>query len=467
MLKNCRKFDYLVIGGGFAGLNTLAALKRLDNVKSALCVDLNEKPGGSWNHFYDHVRLHADFKSFGVNMHPWHLKNQHIRASRDDVLYHFDSYVKNELPSGFHFQGNTELESLWREATFHAKLKTLDGDYEVEADHVIDSTGFDYKSHMSKTQDPVTDDDSQEEVEISDLAGILSQPGPPGGRFIVVVGGGLTGVDAACYSAKHKSPNDEVLMITGSSKFFFSRKYASHPIPLSRKTLGEVFLDLILMYDGNNALECLQLAEQQGCLHRLTDLPASGFTFGFLGDEQRRIIHDNCQIISNDYFVRSDGHNIHLKSGRLVQTQKQIIVINCRSSIQMRDSAICREAHPMSKDGVVRPGLMLGFSGTSTYLYTLLYGLGKLEGIKQWGQVDRTKRKMNADDSVGAMLRITANVLVVMDSLPLKFSSTFKLHADVVFPPARQVLGLLKVLWHKKTILEKADKLLIPVYSEK
>jgi len=465
MLKTCRKFEYLVIGGGFAGLNSLAALKRLGNVKSALCVDLHEKPGGSWNTFYNHVQLHADCKTFGVNMHPWHLKDLNIRASRADVLHHFDSYVMNGLPSSFFFQGNTELESLSRERTFHAKLKTLEGDYEVEADHVIDGTGFDYTGHMTKTQDPFTDNESQEEVEMKDLSGVLSQPGSPGGRFIVIVGGGLTGLDAACYCAKHKSPNDEVLQITGNSKFFFSRTYASHPIPLSRKAFGEVFLDMMLMYNGNNSLECFERAEQQGWIHRLSDVPANGFLFGFLTDEQKRIIHDNCQIIPNDHFVRCDGYGIHLKSGRLVQTEKHIIVVNCRSSVQMRNSAACRDSHPISEDGVIRPGMMLGLSGPSAYLYTLLYGLGKLEGIKQWSQSDLTRRKMNADDAVRMLLKWTANTLVVLDSLPLKFKRTFKLHVDVIFPSLRQVLSLIKLQRHKKTILEKADKLLIPTYN--
>jgi len=332
---------------------------------------------------------------------------------------------------------------------------------------VIDGTGFDYTGHMTKFQDPLTDNDSQEEVEMKDLSGVMSQPGPPGGRFIVIVGGGLTGVDAACYCAKHKSPNDEVLQITGSSKFFFSRKYASNPIPLSRKALGEVFLDMILMYNGNNALECLQAAEQQGALHRLTELPAYGFLFGFLTDEQKRIIHDNCQVIPNDHFVRCDEQGIHLKSGGLVQTQKRIIIVNGRSSLQMRDCAFCRDSHPISEDGVVRPGTMIALSGTSAYLYTLLYGLGKLESIKQWSQGDLTRKKMDADDSMRFILKVTANLLVVMDSLPLKFSSTFKLHQDVVFPLSRQVLSFIKLQRHKKAILEKAEKLLLPVYSPK
>jgi len=255
--------------------------------------------------------------------------------------------------------------------------------------------------------------------------------------------------------------------LLGIRSFFFSRTYASHPIPLSRKAFGEVFLDMMLMYNGNNALECFERAEEQGWIHRLTDGPAYSFLFGFLTDEQKRIIHDNCQIIPNDYFVRCDEYGIHLKSGRLVQTEKHIIVVNCRSSAQMRNSAVCRDSHPFSENGVVRPGMMLGLSGPSAYLYTLLYGLGKLEGIKQWSQSDLTKRKMNADDAVRMLLKWTANNLLVLDSLPLKFSRTFKLHADVTFPSLRQVLSLIKLQRHKKTIIEKADKLLIPNYSSK
>jgi len=464
MLKQCRKVQYLVIGGGYAGMNALAALKRLDNVKSALCVDINEKPGGAWNKFYSHVRLHTDCRQFGVNMHPWHWKDYRIRASRSDVIEHFVDYVKNELPQGFQFQGNTKCESAWREGSFKVKLKTSEGDEIVEADHLIDASGFNYKSHMKKAHDPLTDKDSQEEVEANDLCNVLSQAGPPEGRLIVIVGGGLTGVDAACYSAEHKNASDEVLLITGRSKFFSSREYITPPIPWSRKTLGEQFNEIALMYDGNNALECLQTKEQHGIFFRLTDLPAQSCLFGFMDNDQKRIINDNCQVIANDHFVCCDGSSVHLNSGKLIQTQKQIIVVNCRSSVPNSDSLFFNDAQLIASDGMVRPGALLGFTGPSAYLYTLLYGLGKLDSIKQWGQ-EQSKNNLTVDDSCKFILKIVANFLVVMDNLPFKFSSSFKLHGDILFPIPRQLLAVAKQQYHRKTILEKADKLLLPLES--
>jgi len=439
----------------------LAALKRLENVKSALCVDINEKPGGSWNKFYSHVRLHTDCRQFGVNMHPWHSKDYRIRASRSDVIEHFVDYVKNELPQGFQFQGNTKFERAWREGTFKVKLKTSEGDEIVEADHLIDASGFNYKSHMKKAKDPLTDKDSQEEVEANDLCNVFSQAGPPEGRLIVIVGGGLTGVDAACYSAEHKNESDEVLLITGRSKFFISREYQTPPIPWSRKTIGEQFWDIALMYDGNNALECLQTKEQQGILFRLTDLPANSFLFGYLDNDQKRIINDNCQVIANDHFVCCDGNSVHLDSGKQIHTQKQIIVVNCRSAVQNSDSTFCKDAQLIASDGMVRPGALLGFTGPAAYLYTLLYGLGKLDSIKQWGQ-EPAKNNFTADYACKLILKIVANFVVIMDNLPFKFSSTFTLHGDKFFPIPRQLIALVKQQYHKKTIIGKADKLLLP-----
>jgi len=37
---------------------------------------------------------------------------------------------------------------------------------------------------MTKTQDPLTDTESQQEIEMKDLSAVMSQPGPPGGRLL-------------------------------------------------------------------------------------------------------------------------------------------------------------------------------------------------------------------------------------------------------------------------------------------
>jgi len=463
MLNHCRKVQYLVIGGGYAGINTLAALKMLGNINSALCVDINEQPGGSWHSFYDHVRLHTDHRVFGVNGYPWHKVDTRLRASRSDVIEHFCSYVRNELPQGFYFQGNTKFESVSREGTFKVKLKTSGGDEIVEADHVIDARGFNYTSHMTKAQNPLTDDDSEEEVRASDLGTVLLQAGPPEGRLIVIVGGGLTGIDAVKFSVEHKNPNDEILLITGSSKLFFRRDLATPPIPLWRKTAGEQFLDMCLMFDGTNGLEVLKTKEQQGFLHRLGDGPAQGFIFGVISDEQRRFTMDNCQIIPNDHLVRCDGNGVLLKSGKLIQTQKQIIVVNCRSAIQKSNSPYTKDEPSITSDGVLRLGAQLGFTGPTAYLYTLLYGLGKLENLQQWGLGDQSMKKMEADHSCKFILKATANMIVVMNNLPFKFASTFKLRGDVLYPLARRLFTIMKVTRNKQEILEKADKLLLPM----
>jgi len=463
MLKQCKKVQYLVVGGGYAGINALAALKRLENVNSALCVDINEKPGGSWHRFYDHARLHTDHRVFGVNMHPWQREDTTLRASQPEVIEHFCSYVKNELPQGFYFQGNTEFQSAEKkESTFKVKLKTSEGDETVEADHVIDARGFNYRAHMTKDQDPLTDSNSQDEVRIQDLGIVLSQAAPPEGRLIVIVGGGLTGIDAVKYSAEHKNANDEILLITGSSKYFFRRDYSTPPIPLSRKTTGEHFGEICLSFNGTNGMELLQKKQQQGLLHHIGDDPARGFVFGVISDEQRRFTNDNCKIITNDHFVRCDGSVVQLKSGKLIQTQKQIIIVNCRSSIQMRDSPYTVDVHPLTSDGILRIGSQLGFTGPTAYLYTLLYGLGKLENMPVWG-FDLTRKKITADDTCKFILKVSSNMIVTMNNLPMKFASTFKLHGDLLFPRPRRIFGLLKMTRNKRKILEAADKFLVPL----
>jgi len=461
MLKQCRKVQYLVIGGGYAGMNALAGLKTLGNVNSALCVDKNEAPGGSWHHFYSHVRLHTNHRVFGVNMHPWEGVDPRYRASRDQVLHHFGSFVRDGLPKGFHYQGNTKFESVSRDGTYKVRLKTTEGDEIVEADHVIDARGFNYTSHMTKAQDPLTDKDSQEEVEIKDLDTVLSEPGPPEGRLIVVIGGGLTGIDAAKYSVENKDSNDEVLLITGRSKFFFSREWSTPPVPMSRKSLAENFLDMALMFDGTNGLEVLRKKEEAGFLRRLADDPAQGLLFGVIAEEQTKFTNDNCQIIANDHFIRCDESGVHLKSGKHIKTQKQIVIVNCRSSIQMSDSPFTKNLPPITSDGILRIGSQLGFTGPTAYLFTMLYGLGKFENIQQWGMGDCSMMKFDANDSCKFLLKVTANTIVIMNNLPFKLVRTFKLSGDQLVPLPRRLYSLAKLTRSKQKLLEKADELLL------
>jgi len=234
-------------------------------------------------------------------------------------------------------------------------------------------------------------------------------------------------------------------------------------MPLSRKTSGEQFLDMALMFDGTNGLEVLQTKEQQGFLHSLGDDPAQGLLFGVMSEDQRKFTNDNCQIIANDHFVRCDGRGVQLNSGKLIQTQKQVIVVNCRSSIQKSNSPFSKDVPPIGSDGMLRLGTQLGFTGPTAYLYTLLYGLGTLENIKQWGMGDRTMKKVDADDSCKFILKIVANMNVVMNSLPYKFASTFKLQGDLLYPLPRRLYSLVKMTRNKQKILEKADKLLLPL----
>jgi len=460
MLKQCRKVQYLVIGGGYAGMNALAGLKALGNVNSALCVDTNETAGGSWHRFYSHVRLHTNHIVFGVNRHPWEGIDPRYRASRDQVLTHFGSFVRDGLPQGFSFEGNTKFESLSKEGNFKVKLQTSEGDEIVEADHVIDARGFNYTSHTTKAQDPLTDQDSQEEVEIQDLDAVFLQPGPPEGRLFVVIGGGLTGIDAAKFTVENKDPNDEVMLITGNSKFFFAREWVKPPVSIFTKSNAEQFLEMSLMFDGTNGLEILRKKEETGFLRRLTDDPAQGLLFGVIADEQRQFTNDNCQVIANDHFIRCDGSGIHLKSGKHIQTQKQIVIVNCRSSIQMGDSPFTKNLQPITSDGVLCIGSQLGFTGPTAYLYTLLYGLGKLQNIQQWGMGDRSMAKFDANDSLRFLFKVTCNTLVVMSSLPTDLVRTFKLGSDQFFPLPRRLYSLARITRNKQKLFDKADRLL-------
>ena len=127
-----RAVDYLIVGGGFSGLNALSALKQNCPRANVLCIDRHLQPGGSWNDYYGFVTLHAPHPTFGVSGHPWHLSDPNVLAPRgiqpchflgcfvqesdlnirvmplDDVVRHFSSFI-DTLPTDFRFQGSTSF----------------------------------------------------------------------------------------------------------------------------------------------------------------------------------------------------------------------------------------------------------------------------------------------------------------------------------------------------------------------
>ena len=212
-------YDYVVVGGGFAGLNAVSGLQKFRPAASILCIDKHDAAGGSWNDYYSFCKLHAPHPTFGIAGHGWPgLASPNLLATRDEVLRHFRSFAA-DAPN-LEFLGGATYEGCAR-GPDGALVATLgDGSSVAAREQIIRATGYDYERHMPRDLDGVSDG-SAEEVECAALPDAVAARGEE--TLYVVVGGGKTGADAVCFLGEHRRRGDDVLLVTGSSKGFFVR----------------------------------------------------------------------------------------------------------------------------------------------------------------------------------------------------------------------------------------------------
>lgn len=459
--------DYVVVGAGYAGLNVLAAVKRLKPSAQVLCIDRHEKPGGCWNDFYDYVALHQPHTLFGVNGQPWHFKDPNILAPRADILHHFKSFVDTGLSPSFEFKGQTDYLGCRRlgdaSGLLEVTIKPLEGENVVlQTKHVIDARAFNYPGqHMQSSAS------SSPEVQLADLPKYHSErPDNVSDRLYVIVGGGKTGVDTALWLADHRKPSDEVLMITGRSKYFFCREHILPKKPnqsLSTPVLGGIFLQMAKEYDGSNETELLEKLREEGVLFSIGGSAACSTNFGIVSRLEMQRLEESTKVFPNDYFSsveqESDGsYRIHLRSGASLTTQKEVVVVNCRSSSQERANAFSVDVHPLQEDGSVKFGSLLGFTGPTYYLMTTLYVKGKLKQMPIYGVPgDYVAKKVDGTWDVKYGMKVLTNTMNAFQLLSPADIASFTLDINSWAPVPCQMYFLAQLFWNRKLVTAKAE----------
>ncbi|GAB5367258.1 hypothetical protein AAMO2058_001214500 [Amorphochlora amoebiformis] len=407
-------YDFLVVGAGFSGMNAVAALLRSAPRGRILVVDQRTVVGGSWNDFYPFAKLHLPHLTWGVNAHTWHLEDPNILASRDDVLKHFRSYAQTLDPARVHFLGGSRFVTNTPDDDAHTFTNNVtltnrhQSQFQVSAGLVLNCVGFDYKGHNTAEVDPHSDGSTaNRECQPKDLPKILQQPfNSNSKRMFVVIGGGKTATDAASYILSHIQGNHanakdaQVLIITGRSKYFFNRDMFApkRPVSSDKTSLSEYYLDMILQYDGTNSSSIMSDMARKGLFLKLGDEPPESTYGGFLSPSEILTLKQNASIIENDYFqgldTPSDDKNssytisptssslpttssrtsrIRLASGRIIETDAHVILVNCRSChTDNYQQPFLNPMHPLRPDNTLLPGAILGSTGGTSYLLTSL-----------------------------------------------------------------------------------------------
>mmetsp|Transcript_17801 Transcript_17801/g.46048 ORF Transcript_17801/g.46048 Transcript_17801/m.46048 type:complete len:538 (+) Transcript_17801:58-1671(+) len=487
------RLDYLVIGGGFSGLNAMSALKRANPHLRAVCVDPRPGPGGSWNEFYSFVRLHNPHPMFGVDGHSWGIPEPTVLASKEQVLHHFTSFVDGAMPAGFAYAGGVRYECLMAPALpgtggspapLRVSLQSEDTGEEfiVDAFRVIDARGFDYAGHMKADQDPRSDGSTRgRELMPGDLPELLqagaeaAAPGAGPGRLFVVVGGGKMGIDTAGFLVDHVRAEDSIVLITGTPKWFSNRDMiVGHRKPthsflptwsqLTQPTFAQMVLDMALKWDGHNAEEVLLEQGRRGTLISVAG-PGRSYAVGLLSEAEKARVEQHCRVVVDDHFRGADfatraglTSTVRLQSGESIDTTKELVIVNCRTSGAHRATAFTRpDAHPLRPDGRIEGSSTFGLTGVTSFLLGSLVelkGQGALERLPLFGNMRHGigRSGYDPDHILGFLVRSFANILSASDILGPRFMSAHTLDPNKWYHPAKQVLELGNLLTKRKAL---------------
>jgi len=470
----CKKsYDYVVVGGGFAGMNALRAIHHASPKSSVLCIDKNSQPGGSWNDYYPFVKLHTPHQMFGVNGHPWHHKDRNLLSTRDDVLRHFNDFRKT-LPSNFEFAWEVSCNA-WhkrQDGRMDVDVEKVDGTSCVDAHCVIDAKGFDYCGHMQRSAcKHAAGPNDINEISVNELPTEVERRKASGkDALYVIIGGGKTGMDAAIFVAKNRGANDESVVIIGSPKYFYKRDNFWNP---SRYNIffpawSEKSSFLITEYDGTeaSALELLQRAEDSDLLLRVGEAKPDQCFNGFMSVAEKETVERSAQLVPNDYFVRCEDSGVGsrrlvLSSGKTLETKKEVVLVNCRSSLWGRENVFTQDVHPLRPDGSLRPGTHLALTGTSAYGITLLHLKGKsdisLYGAKN--MFDSKRMKFTAQGAVEVWAKVTGNMMFKLGAaIGSDELGKVTLNSDYWLPALRKAYATSKMMWNADKIKAACDK---------
>ena len=184
-----RPLDYLVIGGGYAGCNALAALQ--DSAapgSTVLCASISP-PGGSWHDYYDYATLHAPHPQFGVSGQLWDIQDPNTLATRQQVIQHFNQYV-DTLPDRCDFAAGVEfvrsendcctdgtdlIERLGKGV--RATLRDVASGEETDllAKHIIDARGYFFKGHRHRESDLHFQGAGLSEIQVTEVSAKLGE----------------------------------------------------------------------------------------------------------------------------------------------------------------------------------------------------------------------------------------------------------------------------------------------------
>jgi|1186.fasta_scaffold18100_3 hypothetical protein len=276
--------DYLVIGGGAAGLAFTDALTA-ESDADVVMVDRRHAPGGHWNDAYPFVRLHQPAAYYGVNSRTLgndtidtsgdnagmyerasaaqicdyfqRVLDEHLLASGQVRFFAMSDYVSDDLDSERGHDAATEpgerafvSRLTGRATTVRVRKKVVDARY---LEPVIPAT---------HTPSFGVDPDARF-IAVNGLAKMIDAA-----RGFTVVGGGKTGVDACLWLLDNGVDPDRIRWIRPRDAWMLDR-LAYQPLDLVTNLMEALSLATEASAEAQSVDDLLARLEGTGQLHRI------------------------------------------------------------------------------------------------------------------------------------------------------------------------------------------------------
>ncbi len=260
--------DYLVVGAGAIGMSFVDALIEGSDA-DVVMIDRRHAPGGHWLDSYPFVQLHQPSMNYGVNSTPLGLDRIeetgrdtgfYERASGTEICGYYDEVMRHRLlASGrVRFFPMSDYEG---DGRFRCRLTDEVTDVRVRR-RVVDAT---YMASRVPAVDPppFTVSDEVRWIPVGELTSVEHRP-----AGFVIVGGGKTGLDAACWLLDRGTPPDAITWIRPGDAWLLNRR-CFQPGDGVLATLEGVVEQLEAVVACTTVTEVFETIERRGVVMRL------------------------------------------------------------------------------------------------------------------------------------------------------------------------------------------------------
>jgi hypothetical protein len=346
-------FDLVIIGAGFSGLNALAAAVEFAPELKIAVVEASNKLGGHWNTTYPFVRLHH--KAYGIGTYG--LVGQ--SNTRSDIL----SYAKRVYDE---IMSRTDLDVtfLWDTKYLgysfdHSKtmiVRTTNG--KMTAGRLIDTVRYGIPASCSEKP-----------------LGILPRdlPDMPPASSYVIIGSGKTAMDTLRFLGRPAT------VISGTPIAFINRH---KPMLI---TIGKALASVV--DDGGDHI--LEHMHENGDVFFFMGKRANAtWRFGFT-DAQEIAEAEACvqEYLHNTYvdgYERGDTLRLLLRDGKVLEFDKDTILVDCRGIMALRNTNPKPNVHALDNDHVLNTFVTDFPDSHSAYTMTAMFLQGKLENLQKF-----------------------------------------------------------------------------------